>query len=155
MKKIFITIILILGIGMGLFVGNIMYPKDSLTEINKNWKVYFSNLSTSVLHGAVYVPENPIIESTSLKAYDVLITKPGDYATYTFDIVNDGDYDAKLTSLIKVSPMFSLDIIYCLKTNNSGIINRRCWLSKHYCCNRSGSKNYNACNNNTSYCSSG
>ena len=52
---------------------------------------------------------------------------------------------------------FSLDIFYCSKTNNSGIINRRCWLrsSKHYCSNRSGNKDYNTCNNNTSYSSSG
>lgn len=110
MKKVLIIIVLIIGIFSGLVVGNIINPKE-INIKEKDFKIYFSNLTTSILHGDVYVPEKPIVESTFLKAYDVLITKPGDYATYTFDIINDSDYDAKLSSLIKISPKcISLEI---------------------------------------------
>ena len=109
MKKVLAIIILILGIFSGLIIGNIINPKEIVKE--KDFKIYFSNLTTSLLNGDVFVPEKPIIESTSLKAYDVLITKTGDYATYAFDIINDSDYDARLSSLIKVSPKcISLEI---------------------------------------------
>ena len=102
MKKILIIIVLIIGIACGLLVGNITSHKEILKE--KDFDIYFSNLTTSLLHGDVFVPENPNIQSTSLKAYDVLITNPNDYATYTFDIINDGDYDAKLISINKMLP---------------------------------------------------
>ena len=110
MKKILIALVLILGVGMGLVVGNIVNPKD-IIKSNKDFKIYFSNLTTSVLNGSVFVPEKPIVESTLINAYDVLITKPGDYATFTFDIINDGDYDAKLKQISKINPKcISLDI---------------------------------------------
>ncbi len=104
MKKTWIFVA-ILFLGIGILFGIYWNKKDTFQMVEKKWNVYFSNLTTSVLNGEVYVPETPNIKSTSLKAYDVLITKPGDYSTYTFDVVNDGDYDAKLTSLLKVSPI--------------------------------------------------
>ena len=99
-KILFVILILVLGIGItGLYF---MYISPNVPV--QNWSVYFSNLSTSVLNGTAEVPENPLIENTSLKSYDVLVSKSGDYATYTFDVVNDGSVDAKLENVIKVNP---------------------------------------------------
>lgn len=69
------------------------------------WDVYLDNLKESIVNGEAYVPDNPEIESTNIKAYDVLISKPGDYATWTVDIVNASNVDAKLVSLVQLNPI--------------------------------------------------
>jgi len=69
-----------------------------------DWNIYFANLKTSIVNGNVFIPEDPVLEATSIKAYDVLVNKSGDYVTYTFDVINDGNVDATLESFIKTEP---------------------------------------------------
>ena len=97
---LFVLIFLISIIGFVIVKNNLKLniSKDSI------WDVHFDNLKASVINGYTFVPESPEIESTTIKAYDVLISKSGDYATWTFDVVNNGDIDAKLANLIKVNP---------------------------------------------------
>ena len=67
-----------------------------------DWYIYFDNLSEVKLKGGAQVNSNPTITNgTTLGNYDVDVTRPGDSITYTFDIVNDGDDDAYLSSLVK------------------------------------------------------
>lgn len=102
-KKIVIIIVVLVFSLIGIIIGRL-----SISDIkiqNKNdWNVYFANLQTSIINGEAFVPVLPEIESTSIKAYDVLISKPGDFATYTFDVINDGDIDAKLENFTKIEP---------------------------------------------------
>lgn len=92
-----------LGITFGLL--SFIYIKNNNELDSKNWNVYFANLRTSIISGEALVPEEPVLESTSIKSYDVLLSKPGDYAVYNFDVVNSGSFDASLDSLIKISPI--------------------------------------------------
>ena len=103
MKKNIIIIAVITFSLVGIFLGK-EYIKPSSAKEDNIWNVYLDNMKSSVINGNVFVPSNPEIENTTVKAYDVLISKKGDYATFTFDVVNGGNIDANLSSLIKVEP---------------------------------------------------
>ena len=102
-KKICVLVIVFLFLIIGIFYIN---KKNLFNQdiINDKLNVYFYNMKASVINGGVFVPEEPIIEKTSIKAYDVLISNPGDYATWTFDVVNNGNVDAKISNYIKINP---------------------------------------------------
>ena len=65
-----------------------------------NWDIHFENLSlqensdstTATINSPAVISEG----QTIISGLDVSLNKPGDYVTYTFDIVNAGDLDAKL-----------------------------------------------------------
>ena len=102
MKKSIIILVIILIITMGLIIINQSFAlKDEKVD---NWNIYFNNLKTSIINGSAFVPNEPEIESTSVMSYDVLISKRGDSAIFTFDVINDGNVDAKLDKLIKFDP---------------------------------------------------
>ena len=111
MKKNMILFIIILIVSLV----SLILVNNSFLNLNVNkeeiWSIYFDNLKTSVINGNAFVPESPILEATSIKAYDVLISEPGDYAKWTFDVINDGDINAKLNKLKIVPPKcISLEI---------------------------------------------
>ncbi len=71
-----------------------------------NWSVHFANLTNGVRNGTAVEQTAPTIKSgqTSIGDYAVTFYSPGDSITYTFDVVNDGDYDAKISVLTKGTP---------------------------------------------------
>ena len=71
-----------------------------------NWSVHFANLTNGVRNGTAVEQTAPTIKSgqTSIGDYSVDFYTPGDSITYTFDVVNDGDYDAKISVLAKGTP---------------------------------------------------
>ena len=98
-KVLIILLILIVGFFVGLYI----YNNNILNEANKKYNVLLSNMHASVINSA-FIPNDPVIESTFIKASDVLITKPGDYAIYTFDVENKGDTDVILKTINKINP---------------------------------------------------
>ena len=72
-----------------------------------NWSVHFANLTNGVRNGTAVEQTAPTIKSgqTSIGDYSVDFYTPGDSITYTFDVVNDGDYDAKISVLTKGTPI--------------------------------------------------
>ena len=108
-KNVIITVVVLIFSLVGIILGNKSFAYQNVKE--KSWNVYFENLKTSIINGSAFVPVEPELESTSVKAYDVLISKRGDYALFTFDIINDGDIDAKISTLTKIEPKcISLEI---------------------------------------------
>ena len=71
-----------------------------------SWSVHFANLTNVVRNGTAVEQTAPTIKSgqTSIGDYSVDFYTPGDSITYTFDVVNDGDYDAKISVLTKGTP---------------------------------------------------
>ncbi len=74
------------------------------------WDIHFANLSSGATTGGASVTTEPTIkadsngkESTVIGDYDVVLTKPGDSITYTFDVTNAGTVDATLSSLTKAA----------------------------------------------------
>jgi hypothetical protein len=44
-------------------------------------------------------PTPPTLTRDEFKTYSCILTKPGDACTYTFDVINDGDIDATISSV--------------------------------------------------------
>ena len=73
--------------------------------VSSKWDIYFANLSNAVTTGtANVVTPATISPKTKIGDYYVELASPGDSVTYTFDVVNDGDFDAVLTTLTKGTP---------------------------------------------------
>ena len=66
------------------------------------WDIHFENLSNAALTGDAAVTTAPELknENTVIGDFEVVLIKPGDSVTYTFDIVNNGTIDAKLSELV-------------------------------------------------------
>lgn len=80
----------------------------SATVDTATWDIHFANLSSGATTGGASVTTEPTIKadssgkaSTVIGDYDVVLTKPGDSVTYTFDVTNAGTVDAILSSLTK------------------------------------------------------
>ena len=72
------------------------------------WDIHFANLSEAVVTGDAYVTTDPTIEAgsdgkanTVIGDYELVLTKPGDSISYTFDVTNAGTIDASLSKLTK------------------------------------------------------
>ena len=71
------------------------------TVEKSTWKIGFENLSSAILVGTAEEVTHPSISSggTDIGSYNVNFTTPGDSVSHTFDIVNSGTFDAKLSSI--------------------------------------------------------
>lgn len=67
----------------------------------RDWDVHFESLSNANLVGAAEELQKPTINenTTSISTFGVRFNEPSDSISYIFDIVNDGEMDAKLTTL--------------------------------------------------------
>lgn len=66
-----------------------------------SWKIKFANLGSATLTGEAQELTAPTINTndTNIGDYSVILSKPGDKIKYTFDIVNEGTFDAITTTL--------------------------------------------------------
>lgn len=73
-----------------------LYIDGNATVKANLWKIRFANLSEVKLTGEAQQLTAPTINTndTTIGDYSVLISKPGDSITYTFDIVNEGTFNA-------------------------------------------------------------
>lgn len=94
-----------IGIGFATFTETLRI-EGSATVQTSTWKVKFTNLSAPTLLGTATVVTPPTINTndTTISTYDVKLIKPGDSVSYTFDVVNTGTYNAKLTSITIPTP---------------------------------------------------
>ena len=86
---------------------------NSTLEINgdakvlaSKWKIKYENLSAVSLTGDAVEVTAPTINTNDTKIgdYNVTLKAPGDKAVYTFDVVNEGTFDAKITSFTLPTP---------------------------------------------------
>ena len=70
------------------------------TVEKSTWKIGFENLSSAILVGTAEEVTHPSISSggTDIGSYNVNFTTPGVSVSYTFDVVNSGTFDGKLSS---------------------------------------------------------
>ena len=78
------------------------------TVKSAKWEIKFANLSNVQLTGKASEVTAPSIKSneTTIGDYSVLISEPGDSVTYTFNIVNNGTFDAtaSIASITGLNP---------------------------------------------------
>ena len=92
----------------------------SANVISSKWDIYFANLSSANTTGtASLVTGANIIAKTTIGTYDVEFYTPGDSLTYTFDVTNQGDFDAILYNLTKSAPT-------CNSSDSNASANRVC-----------------------------
>lgn len=103
-----LAILLIGSIGVALAAFSTdLYIRGTATVRSSVWNVHFDNLQNVVTKGD-YAKEitAPTIQTSvdgnllaAIKTYDVELKEPGDSISYTFDVVNEGDIDAKLAAI--------------------------------------------------------
>ena len=82
--------------------------------VSSKWDIYFANLANAVTTGtANVVTPATISPKTKIGDYYVELASPGDSVTYTFDVVNDGNFDAILTTLTKSAPTCVPNVTLC------------------------------------------
>lgn len=71
-----------------------------------NWKIKYANLSNVETTGKAEEITAPTINTndTTVGDYSVTLTAPGDSITYKFDVVNEGTFDAEITSFTLPTP---------------------------------------------------
>ena len=80
---------------------------------NASWDIHFQNLSEPTLTGDANVTTAPTIDEskTTIGNYEVSLTKPGDKVSYSFEVINNGTIDAKLSTLTKaLKPTCTSDV---------------------------------------------
>ena len=87
------------------------------------WDIHFENLTlvanASENTGEVVHPAQIQGNTTQISGLVVDLKKPGDKITYTFDIVNDSDIDAKLNSIVFATPNCGANSAECQKLEYS------------------------------------
>ncbi len=79
-----------------------------------SWNIYFANLSNAVTTGSANLTTPATISpKTKIGNYAVTFYEPGDSLTYTFDVTNQGDFDAVLTTLTKNTPTCNPSATLC------------------------------------------
>lgn len=70
------------------------------------WEIKFANLGAATTVGTAVEVTAPTINTNDTKIgdYSVKLTKPGDEVSYTFDIVNNGEINAELSSYTLPTP---------------------------------------------------
>lgn len=76
------------------------------TVKTSSWDVHFANLETQTTGLAKEVTP-PTLTATKIGDYEVNLQAPGDSIIYTFDIVNSGSYDAKISTITIPRPTCS------------------------------------------------
>lgn len=69
------------------------------------WNIHFANIDEGSTTGLAEKGKVRL-KSTTITISDVVLHKPGDTVTYTFDIVNSGLIDAKVESIADLIPVF-------------------------------------------------
>lgn len=100
-----IAMIVIVGVGFALFSENLSINGSGKVTAS-SWKVKFTNLSSATLVGKAQEVVTPTIsdEDTHIGDYSVTFTNPGDSISYTFDVKNEGTFDAKVSSIVVNTP---------------------------------------------------
>lgn len=79
-----------------------------------SWNVHFKGPINTVKGGAASETSTPVLSSTSINDISVVLTKPGDSVTYTFDVENTGTLDAQIGTFNAPGPL----VCTAVGTNN-------------------------------------
>ena len=99
-------VVAVLGISVGFAALSSTLTINGTAEVTPaNWDVHFENLVQPYdITGGASVTGSPTLTATHFGNYHVVLTKPGDQVVINFDVKNDGDIPAKLTSYTFATP---------------------------------------------------
>ncbi len=110
-KKRVINLLVLAGLVFGIIgitvafaaIQTTLQITGTATMNTATWGVKFENLSSPALTGSASVTTAPTLADTSIGAFAVEITKPGDAIVYTFDVTNTGSLNAKIGTFTKAA----------------------------------------------------
>lgn len=113
-KKTWVTMTVVIAVVAVVAFVSIAYAalsqqldiNGNATVTTSSWKIKFSNLGTIKKTGDAKEITAPTINTNDTKIgdYAVTLTTPGDSISYTFDVVNEGDIDAEISSITIPTP---------------------------------------------------
>lgn len=101
---IFVAVIA-LGVGFAAYSQTLTINGSGEVKAS-SWQVRFENLSEASTTGTALETTAPTINTndTNIGEYDVSFQTPGDSISYTFDIANNGTFDAEISSISIPTP---------------------------------------------------
>lgn len=105
---LFITCISVIGISFTYASITSKLSIDGYASMNSmKWSVHFQNLSNANLKGTTLEVNKPTLKNnaTSISDFEVKFMNINDGVNYTFDVINDGDLDAKISSIVIPKPV--------------------------------------------------
>ena len=109
-KILILFIVITYGIGIGYAYLNSSLYINGISIINANvWNISLDNLN--VTSGSVVAIEEPTVNDTTT-TFTVKLANKEDFYEFTIDVVNNGDYDAKLGSLVETTGLTSVQEQY-------------------------------------------
>lgn len=105
---LFVTCIAITGISFTYASVTSKLSIDGYASMNlAKWSIHFQNLSNANLNGTTLEVTKPTLQknSTSISNFNVRFMNVNDGVTYTFEVINDGDLDAKISSIVMPKPI--------------------------------------------------
>ena len=134
-----LSLVIIVSLVYAGFTGQLNITGTAVVRDSK-WDIHFENVSTITTTGTAKVLSNhqPVINSnnpTQIQDYEVSLTSPSDSISFTFDVVNDGNYNAKITSVSVGTPQCTStdttsatnmcnNLTYTLKYSSGATINQ-------------------------------
>lgn len=106
--SLFVTI-LFMAVGFSVLETSLLINGTSAVK-SSTWNVHFSNLNLGDKVGEASEITAPALSSTNLTSisdFSVSLRKIDDSISYTFDVVNDGNYNAKISSINISTPTCS------------------------------------------------
>lgn len=93
------TALLVFGltVAFALFTTELTISGQLIKE-EASWKIGFTNVSAPVLTGSAKSYRSEIMTDGTTIIVHAALTEPGDSVTYTFDVSNQGNIDAKILS---------------------------------------------------------
>lgn len=102
-----------LSVGYAAYTENLKVSGAVTARASSNaWNVHFENISAAELGGIANEMVAPDLTSTIISKFEVNFFAPGDSVSYTFDVVNKGLLNAKLTT-------FTMGSLSCAPSTNS------------------------------------
>lgn len=96
--------ILFMSIGYALHSSNLMINGTTTIGQNAKWDVHMANVTRSdegIADELVYTPASIVDKDGTYLVYDIKLPVKGDFYEFSFDVVNDGTMDARISSLIQ------------------------------------------------------
>lgn len=108
-KKVAVTLLVVallsLSVAFAALSTTLRINGSAIVDPDK-WDVHFANLGEAKITGIATITSGATLtDDTSITGFDVVLRAPGDSVTYTFDVVNGGGVDAKITDVIKATPI--------------------------------------------------
>ena len=93
-----LLILLIVGLGLGYAYINSDLNINGTAQVNHaNWDVHWANVQVS--NGSVSAPSPTITNNATAVNFNITLSQPGDYYTFSVDAVNAGAIDAMIESI--------------------------------------------------------